>query len=378
MEIKSFNSNGLDISYGKSGEGQPLIFVHGNMGSGAFFKDCHKLFSGYTVFTPDSRSHGKSGKVKRLNYNDMADDIVRLIEHEKMEKPILFGFSDGGIIALLIAIKHPNLLGKIIPAGINLTPKGINGFWRFTTRLVFCFTFLLKFGDKMRLMLTQPNITAADLKNITTPTILLYGEKDIVKLADSQTVLNNAQNAKLVIIPKENHGSYIQNNTKLYDILKEYLKEEKENLENLKKTNVDIVFTRCSKLMELDNQNTNQKIDCPCPKVECGNHGKCEACSAKHELAGNLPNCKRGGSEAQNAAAATTAVPIIKTCTCPNLKCKRHGNCAACSKNHKGKRMYCTAKDGSFRKKLVDTIFRKNKKKMDAEKAEQTTNKEQQ
>jgi len=216
----------VNISYIKSGEGPPLIFVHGNMGSNQFFKDCPKLFKGYTVYMPDSRSHGKSDKVKRLNYDDMADDIVRLIKHEKMEKPIIFGFSDGGIIALLIAMKHPDLLGKIFPAGINLTPKGINGFWRFVTRLTFCFTFPSKLGDKMRLMLSGPNITADDLKKITVSTTLLYGEKDIVKLADSQVVVDNAKNAKLVIIPKESHGSYIADNQKLYNILKPLLDEE--------------------------------------------------------------------------------------------------------------------------------------------------------
>jgi len=229
VEFKTFDSNGVNIHYTKSGAGAPLIFVHGNMGSGAFFKDCHKLFKGYTVYTPDSRSHGKSDKVKRLNYDDMAEDIVNLIRHEGLdkgeEKPIVFGFSDGGIIALKIAMKYPDLLGKIFPAGINLTPKGINGFWRFITRLMFCLTFPFKFGDKMRLMLTQPNITVDDLKKITTPTIVLYGEKDIVKLADSQAVVDNVANAELVIVPEENHGSYIADNEKLYGILKEYLEE---------------------------------------------------------------------------------------------------------------------------------------------------------
>lgn len=45
----SFDSNGVSISYTKSGDWQPLIFVHGNMGSNQFFKDCPKLFKGYTV-----------------------------------------------------------------------------------------------------------------------------------------------------------------------------------------------------------------------------------------------------------------------------------------------------------------------------------------
>jgi len=99
------------------------------------------------------------------------------------------------------------------------------------TRVMFCLTFPFKFGDKMRLMLTQPNITADDLKKIITPTIVLYGEKDIVKLADSQVVVDNAANAKLIVIPKENHGSYIADNQKLHNILKEQLCEEEQKLD---------------------------------------------------------------------------------------------------------------------------------------------------
>ena len=221
----NFDSNGTNIFYTKSGQGQPLIFVHGNMASGQFFKDCPKLFKDFTVFLPDSRSHGKSDSVKRLNYDDMADDIVRLIDHEKMVKPILFGFSDGAIVGTLIAIKHPDLLGKLFAAGINLTPKGINGFWRFVARAVFCLAFPFKFGDKMRLMLTQPNILAKDIKTIKTPTIALFAQNDIVKKADSQTLADNAADGKLIIIEGENHGSYIADNQKLYNILKEHLIE---------------------------------------------------------------------------------------------------------------------------------------------------------
>ena len=47
----------------------------------------------------------------------------------------------------------------------------------------------------------------------------------------------------------------------------------------------------------------------------------------------------------------------IKTCMCPNTKCKRHGNCELCAKNHGNKKMYCRLKDGSFRKKLCDKMF---------------------
>ena len=50
-----------------------------------------------------------------------------------------------------------------------------------------------------------------------------------------------------------------------------------------------------------------------------------------------------------------------KACQCPNTKCKRHGNCEACKKNHRNTTMYCELKDGTFRKWLINTIFRKKK-----------------
>ena len=49
------------------------------------------------------------------------------------------------------------------------------------------------------------------------------------------------------------------------------------------------------------------------------------------------------------------------TCTCPNVKCKRHGDCASCRTNHKNKTMYCELRDGGFRKRLIDRIFGRKK-----------------
>ena len=55
METKEFDSNGIKISYSKSGEGPPIIFVHGNMGSNKHFAKMHELFSEFTVYAPDTR-----------------------------------------------------------------------------------------------------------------------------------------------------------------------------------------------------------------------------------------------------------------------------------------------------------------------------------
>ena len=217
METKDFLANGTAISYLKSGQGQAIILLHGNMESNRIFAGIIETLSsnGYMVFAPDTRSHGKSAKVKRLNYNDMACDVKALIDHEKINEPIIFGFSDGGIVGLLLAIKYPGLLKKLFVAGINLTPNGVKPLWRFLMRLMFCFTL----SDKMRLLIKQPDITVEQLKTIETPTIVFYAEKDIVKFSDSQIVVDNVKQSKLVFVPKEDHGSYVLDNCKLFDIL---------------------------------------------------------------------------------------------------------------------------------------------------------------
>jgi len=220
METKIFDSNGTSISYTKNGQGEnsrAIIFVHGNSEDNTLFAEISEKLAGekFVVIAPDTRSHGKSSKVRRISYGDIADDIVPLIMHEELEKPILFGFSDGGIVGLLLAIKYPNILSKLIVAGVNLSPKGINGRWRVLIRLHHFFSR----SDKMRLMLSDYNITADDLKQIKIPTIALYAEKDMVKKSHSELIVNNVANSEMKIIKGENHGSYVFDNQKLYDII---------------------------------------------------------------------------------------------------------------------------------------------------------------
>ena len=224
IQTKSFEVGGVAISYKKSGRGRPIIFVHGNMGSNKDFEGMHGKLSGeYTVYAPDTRSHGQSGAVRQLSYDDIADDIVALVRHEQMEKPIFFGYSDGAIVGLLLGIKHPDMFGKLLIAGVNLKWNGVKAVWRFLARLIFCFSLSGRLRDKMRLMIRQPEITAEELRKIETPLTVFYGEKDIVKLSHSQTVIDNVAGSELVIVKGENHGSYILDNDKLYGVIRGYI-----------------------------------------------------------------------------------------------------------------------------------------------------------
>jgi pimeloyl-ACP methyl ester carboxylesterase len=80
----------------------------------------------FTVYAIDSRGHGKSSRVKTLHYADMAEDIAAFIEALGLEKPMFYGFSDGGVIGLLLAINHPGLLSRLASSGANMNPESLS------------------------------------------------------------------------------------------------------------------------------------------------------------------------------------------------------------------------------------------------------------
>ena len=217
MKIKV---NDIELYYEKYGTGKPIILIHGNQESHEIFdKLIEKLKSNYEVFAIDSRCHGKSENPKEISYNLMCDDIINFIKELNIEKPILYGFSDGGIIGLLVAIKEHDLLSNLIISGANITPDVFNTFDLLLTKLFYFFTR----SKYIKMMLDEPNITIEDLKKITIPVHVLAGEKDIIKLEHTKLIANNIKNSTLEIIKNENHGSYIIHSDKLYEIIKKYI-----------------------------------------------------------------------------------------------------------------------------------------------------------
>ena len=212
--------NNVNLYYETFGEGQPIILLHGNSETHEIFdKLIEKLKHQYKVYAIDSRCHGKSEDLMEISYNTMRDDIIDFIKKLNIEKPILYGFSDGGIVGILIAIKEPTLLSKLIVSGANITPDGIKTADYLLTKLMY---FITK-NKLFKMMINEPNVRKEDLRNINTPTIVLAGEKDCIKYEHTKFIADNIPNSTLEIIKNESHGSYIVHSEKLYDILKKYL-----------------------------------------------------------------------------------------------------------------------------------------------------------
>lgn len=211
--------NGVRLYYEVYGTGRPMILVHGNSESHTIFdRSIPELSKTHRVYAVDSRCHGQSSRTEEISYRLMAQDLIAFIRAMELEKPIFYGFSDGGILGLLIAMEEPELLGRLIISGANLNPGGL----KLASRL--CMVPLALAGNKLyRMMLRQPHIAPEDLGRITVPTVVLAGEHDMVYAAHTRLIARSIPNSTLKILPGERHGSYIVHSGELAFLLRQYL-----------------------------------------------------------------------------------------------------------------------------------------------------------
>lgn len=213
--------NGLKLFYHKEGSGRPVILLHGNGEDHTIFDVAIRdLARSYTVYALDSRAHGKSDPVPSLTYREMAGDVAAFIRQQGLEKPALVGFSDGGVVALLVALRWPDLPGRLVVAGANMTPTGIKQPWRTLMRV----QNRISPDPKLELMLTQPHLAGWQLTGITAPTLVLAGEKDLIDEGQTRRIARSIPGAKLLILPGETHSSYVVHSDKLYPAMANFLR----------------------------------------------------------------------------------------------------------------------------------------------------------
>lgn len=208
--------NGIELYYSKSGSGHPLILLHGNSQSSDIFKNTiADLSRQYTVYAVDSRCHGQSTDTEDLSYQLMADDVIAFIQALSLDKPYLYGFSDGAVVGLLIASQRPQLLGKLAVSGATTSVDGMKNGWQWLFKLSYFF----RRDKRFQLVLTQPAIEKAELAKIAVPTLLLFGEKDITKPQDIRLMSESIPGSILKILSGEGHMSYVNNGAKLAPLL---------------------------------------------------------------------------------------------------------------------------------------------------------------
>ena len=114
--------NGINLYYESHGSGRPLILLHGGLGSGEMFGSIIPQFAAdHRVILVDLQGHGRTADIDRpLDITFMADDVAALIDHLGLEKPDVVGYSLGGGVALQLAIRHPQKVGRLVSASAGI------------------------------------------------------------------------------------------------------------------------------------------------------------------------------------------------------------------------------------------------------------------
>ncbi len=215
-----FHVNGNKLHYEKSGSGQAMILLHGNGEDLTIFKESVALLQHFfTVYTIDMAGHGKSYQPDELHYESHAADVFAFIHGMHIEKPIFYGFSDGGIVGIILAYKYPQLLSKLIISGANVNTQGLNWLVRLGMRIKYMFTK----SEKTKLMLTEPNVSADDLSKITVPTFVTVGQYDVIRPAHTRFICENIKGSQLRIFRHHLHGTYVVHSNKIAKYIMEVL-----------------------------------------------------------------------------------------------------------------------------------------------------------
>lgn len=212
----TFVHDGVTLYYETYGQGEPLLLVHGNGGSiGTLAAQIDHFKAKYRVIAMDSRDQGRSADSQEpITYEKMTDDLAALIDHLQVGPVDVVGWSDGGIEGLLLGVRHPSKVKKIVSMAANLNP-GPEAFDPEVDALIKSMTELpdevknTAEGQRqlkvVRMMLNEPNIPPAMLARVTAPTLVLASDNDLIRLEHIVTIYRSLPNAQLAIFPNRTH-----------------------------------------------------------------------------------------------------------------------------------------------------------------------------
>lgn len=242
--------DGLKMYYEVRGAGQPLILIHGGLGSTGMFDEIMPSFArNRQVIAVDLQGHGRTADIDRpMNFDALADDIAAVASYLRIEKADVMGYSFGGVVALRTAIRHPSLVRKLV---IVSAPFGRDGWYpeilanmaqmgpgsaeqmkktpmyqlyaRIAPRPEDWPRFLTKLGELSRKDYDWSKEVAA----IKLPTLLVFGDSDAVRTAHAMQffeLLGGGQrdggwdgsgmsDARFAILPRMTHYTILSSPT---------------------------------------------------------------------------------------------------------------------------------------------------------------------
>jgi phosphatidylglycerol lysyltransferase len=235
LSTKLLDLKDVRIAYREHGTGSTLILLHGNSGSKEFFSTYQKHhFNMFHTIALDSRGHGETvSNDTQYSISQYSDDVIAFCRAKNISEAVVIGYSDGGNIALFLAMKEPKIFKKLVTISPNYLVSGTTeGSLRFLKAATKVLRVLDGLGLPTRkaimrfdLMLNDIGITAEELSSTQTSLRILYAEKDMVKEEHIQEMGKLIPGATIKKIGHCNHLTISYEKETIEDI-KDYLLEE--------------------------------------------------------------------------------------------------------------------------------------------------------
>ncbi|MGN8817935.1 alpha/beta fold hydrolase [Oribacterium sp. HCP28S3_H8] len=214
MDIKHF--------YIERGNGFPLILLHGNGGSSQYFRGQLDAFArAFHVYAIDTRGHGRTPRGRKpFTLTQFAEDLKDFMDIHHISKADILGFSDGGNIALIFAIRYPERVARLIVNGANISPSGIKRFSQLPVEIAYHMLkpvagkirIAHKFMELLSLMVNEPNITPEELGKIRAKTLVIAGTRDLIREQHTRLIAQSIPDARLVLLPGDHFIARKQRN----------------------------------------------------------------------------------------------------------------------------------------------------------------------
>lgn len=225
LQTGMLEHHGAKIKYVVYGSGEPVLLLHGGLSNKlSWFSQLPWLVEkGRQVILIDTRGHGESTSGHaELNYQTFADDTRQVLDQLKIQRTDIIGWSDGGIIALILGLEAPHRVNKIVAISANFHPSGVMTTGKASqppnTNLAFL-SWLRGWwsgaGDGYETLASQikhlwrvaPQLKPADLQAIAAPTLVIAGENDIIDLPHSGELAQRLKRGQLEIVPGAGHAA---------------------------------------------------------------------------------------------------------------------------------------------------------------------------
>jgi pimeloyl-ACP methyl ester carboxylesterase len=231
------------------GSGPPLVLLHGGLVTNATWGQMAPgLAEHFRVLAPERRGHGHTPDVEGpFTYALMAEDTIAFLEEVVGGPAHLVGWSDGGNIGLIVAFKRPDLVTKLVPISANFNAEGteaeiLEGFEEASGEgAEFAFMrglyeeaspdgpghWPIVFEKIKRMGLDyDPPITVEDLGKITSPTLVMASDDDIVTMEHTVEMYRSIPNSQLAIVPGTSHVLVMEKPDEVNRLILEFLRKD--------------------------------------------------------------------------------------------------------------------------------------------------------